>query len=397
MTFETAPSAKAGTTGTADTRASSPTLDGRVLRDWLALNRRLAFQPEQALALLGRVGGDPARALRELPAREERRGVARKGGGRHGDAEADAARLHALGVRALPIGSPGYPCSLERLVDAPPLLFARGEPRALAAPAVAIVGSRACTAYGRDVAATLAEAAARAGFAVVSGLALGIDAAAHRAALAAGGASIGVLARGLDGVYPARHRALAEALCERGCLLGELPLGTPPRAPYFPMRNRLIAGLARVVVVVEARERSGSLVTARLALDRGVEVLAVPGAITAPTSVGTNQLIRDGAAPILGVDDLLDALGAAPASRDDPHEAIPLSAPDDPLAAALLEVLRAEPLADEPLRAVLSERERLRDRLGSGGFELAVVELEIAGRIERDRDGRWRVRAAGRG
>ena len=180
---------------------------------------------------------------------------------------------------------------------------------ALAAPCVAIVGPRAPTAYGRVVARALARALASAGLVVVSGLARGVDAEAHEGALDAGGRTIAFQACGPERVYPAEHRRLAARIAASGAVVSELPPGTPPRAPHFPLRNRLISGLSLAVVVVEAREQSGTLVTARHAAEQGVDVLAVPGPIDAPTSRGTNRLLRDGAKPLLDVRDVLDAIG----------------------------------------------------------------------------------------
>ena len=185
----------------------------------------------------------------------------------------------------------------------------RGDVDALAAPSVAIVGSRAATAYGLDTAYQLARDLARAGVVVVSGLARGIDGAAHRGALEAGGRTVAVLACGPDRVYPASHRGLARRIERQGAVVSELPLGTHPLPAFFPLRNRLISGMASAVVIVEARERSGSLITAGHAANQGVDVFAVPGPITAPTSAGPNRLLRDGAYVALEAADVLRELG----------------------------------------------------------------------------------------
>jgi DNA processing protein len=208
--------------------------------------------------------------------------------------------IRRIGGEAVALGDPGYAELLAPTYDPPAVLYGKGAWRQAieAGPVVAIVGSRRATAYGRNVAERLAADLASRGVTIVSGLARGIDAAAHRAAVEAGGRSIGVMGTGLDEVYPREHKKLAERLLERGGLVTEFPLETPPAGKNFPFRNRVIAGLAFAVVVVEAAERSGSLITARLALEAGRDVCAVPGNITSPSSFGPNYLIKDGAALI---------------------------------------------------------------------------------------------------
>jgi DNA processing protein len=263
----------------------------------------------------------------------------------------------------------------------------RGEPEALAGPCVAVVGARAATLYGLDVARRLAGALASAGVVIVSGLARGIDAAAHEAALAAGGRTVALLACGPDLVYPPEHRRLAERIAERGAVASELPPGAPPRKVHFPLRNRLISGLSRAVVVVEARARSGSLVTARHALDQGIEVLAVPGPVTAATSEGTNALLRDGAAPALSPADVLAAAGLAAACAQTPGSPAPGAALAAP-ASAILAALRQRPATRDELGRRLA--------LAPGALSVALLELELAGRVAEDRDGRLRALGAGR-
>lgn len=229
------------------------------------------------------------------------------------------AQAESLGGRVLLIGEPEYPALLTTIPDAPILLFALGDLALVARPAVAIVGSRDHSAYGEDIAHLVAQAAAEAGIVVVSGMARGLDAVAHAAALEAGGGSIGVLGNGLGVIYPAANRALYERMAGSGLLLTEFPPGERPQAGSFPRRNRLISGLARVTVVVEAAHGSGTLNTVDAALKQGREVMAVPGPITSPTSVGTNRLLRDGASPLLNPADLLaqypECRGAGPAER----------------------------------------------------------------------------------
>jgi DNA processing protein len=213
-------------------------------------------------------------------------------------------------MRVVPMGAGAYPERLRELEDPPPVVFLRGRADLLLRPAaVAIVGSRHATAYGRRTAAWLGGALARAGVVVVSGLALGIDAEAHRGALAARGGTIAVLGAGADLVHPPSHGALFEAIARDGLLVSEFPPGTAPLPHHFPRRNRLMAALAHAVVVVEAAERSGALITVEHAQDLGRDVLAVPGPIDAPTSAGTNALIADGAVPVLGPDVILRELG----------------------------------------------------------------------------------------
>ena len=210
-----------------------------------------------------------------------------------------------MGGRVLLFDDPEYPPSLRVIPDAPPVLFVQGGLSLLDPPAVAIVGSRDHTAYGGEVGRKLAWGAASAGLVVVSGMARGLDAVAHSAALDAGGGTIGVMGNGLGVVYPAANRRLYSRVERRGLLLTEFPPGERPSAGSFPRRNRLISGLARVTVVVEAARGSGALITAGTALDQGREVMAVPGNITSPTSTGANELIRDGATPLLTIEDLL--------------------------------------------------------------------------------------------
>lgn len=244
---------------------------------------------------------------------------------RRAAARADVAAIgeahRAAGVEVLVPTDAGYPDHLADDQEAPAVLFCQGELAQLALPAVAIVGTRRCTHAGREVARWLGRSVFAAGAAVVSGLALGIDGAAHGGALleageagaadGAGGGLVAVVGSGLDRPYPRQHRELWEAVRSRGVLLGEAPLGTTPVGWRFPARNRIIAALASVVVVVESHVHGGSLVTARLALDRQRTVLAVPGSIRSPASAGTNALLRDGAQPLLDLDDLAVAMSMA--------------------------------------------------------------------------------------
>jgi DNA processing protein len=284
-----------------------------------------------------------------------------------------------LGGRVLIAGDPGYPSLLHQIPEPPPVLFALGDLALLERPAVAIVGSRDHTDYGAEVARALGWGVASAGLAVVSGMARGLDAVAHAAALDSGGATIGVLGNGLGVIYPAANRALYQRVEERGLLLTEFPPGEKPTAGSFPRRNRLISGLARVTVIVEAAEGSGALITAGTALDQGRDVMVVPGNITSPSSVGANRLIRDGAEPLLSSDDLL---AHYPEAIRPPEGFAGLPPPTKPLP----EGLGADDRAIAELLG--TEAVMLDDLVGRSGRPpqelLAVLcALEIAGVVEQ--------------
>ncbi|MCG8588661.1 MAG: DNA-processing protein DprA, partial [Proteobacteria bacterium] len=285
--------------------------------------------------------------------------------------------------RALPLLSPAYPPRLAARPDAPVLLHAIGDGSRLVAAQVAVVGARAATAYGLERAGQLARELSAVGVVVVSGLARGIDAAAHRGALAGPAGTIAVVASGPDQVYPPEHAELARAIAGNGCVVSEFPVGAPPLRHHFPVRNRVISGLARAVVVIEARERSGSLITARHAADQGVDVLALPGPVTAPTSAGPNRLIRDGARPLLETQDVLEELGWP---RAEPAAATAESATTG-LTRSILTHLRHEALTRDELATRLAEELEV----AAGQVALALVELELSGRVVEDRDGRLRV------
>jgi len=234
------------------------------------------------------------------------------------DGEKALEQVQAMGAVCLLLSDAAFPEAFRQIPDPPTLLFALGDLEVLKHPAVAIVGSRDHTAYGAEVCRAVAGAAAESGLAVVSGMARGLDAIAHSTALAVGGTTIGVLGNGLGVIYPAANRTLYQAVAERGLLLTEFPPGERPGVGAFPRRNRLISALARVTVVIEAAAGSGTMITVSTALAQGRDVMAVPGNITSPTSVGTNRLIRDGAEPLLEVEDLLahfPELGGSAARR----------------------------------------------------------------------------------
>ncbi|HRE15969.1 MAG TPA: DNA-processing protein DprA [Rhodocyclaceae bacterium] len=227
------------------------------------------------------------------------------------DENVDAALAWAEqpGCHLVTLADPHYPQLLLQAADPPNLLYVRGNPELLNTPALAIVGSRNATPQGNKTAEDFAQTLAERGLTIVSGLALGIDGAAHRGALAAKGRTIAVIGTGVDRVYPARHKALATQILECGAIVSEFPLGTPALAANFPRRNRIISGLARGVLVVEAALQSGSLITARLAGEQGREVFAIPGSIHSPLARGCHQLIKQGAKLVEGAADVLDELG----------------------------------------------------------------------------------------
>jgi DNA processing protein len=287
----------------------------------------------------------------------------------------------------LTVDDPRYPVQLAAVPGMPAALFVQGDPSVLARPQVAIVGSRAATAAGCETAFGFAARLTAHGFAITSGLATGIDAAAHRGALAAGGVTIAVCGTGLDRVYPTGHERLAEGIAAAGALVSEFPTGTPPAPHNFPRRNRLMSGLARGVLVVEAAARSGSLITARLAGEQGREVMAVPGSIHNPLARGCHRLIKDGAALVETVDDVLSALGvsrleSAPDCASDARESakIPQGTLDSD-AEMLLNALGFEP----------TDLDRLVERTGmSARSVLSKLQLlELEGRVEALAGGRY--------
>lgn len=339
------------------------------LRHHLALALVSGLGPKRTAALIARFG-DPAAVLRATAA--ELRTVPLIGDKladqfasqfRSVDVDAELDRMSRHGVRAILPDAADYPQRLTAITDAPPLLFVRGSLTESDANAVAIVGSRQCTAYGLRTAERLAGGLARAGWTVVSGLARGIDAAAHRGALAAGGRTVAVLAGGLGSIYPPEHTDLAEQMVASGCLFTETPMSVPPQAGMFPARNRIVSGMSRAVVVVEANERSGALITVDHAAEQGREVFAVPGPVDSPASAGCLKLLRDGAKLVRSADDILDDLrGIAPPDpppkkappaeptlfRDPPPAAVNL----DPIQQAVWDALAEPRHADELARAL---------------------------------------------
>ncbi len=226
--------------------------------------------------------------------------------------ERELADCRQRGLTIVGRDQPGYPRLLSQISDPPTVLYLRGELQRVDELAVAIVGTRHASPYGRRHAERLGRGLSRVGLTIVSGLARGIDAVAHRAALAVGGRTLAVLANGLANVYPPEHAELADAIAGQGVVLSEMGLATKPRRGAFPRRNRLISGLAQGVIVIEATERSGALITARHALEQGREVFALPGPVESRSSRGCHQLIRDGAKLVESIEDVLDELGPLP-------------------------------------------------------------------------------------
>ena len=283
------------------------------------------------------------------------------------DEGAYRATLAARNLRFVGRSEPEYPPLLRELHDPPAGLFLRGagEVGLLYEPAVAIVGARACSSYGSQVARLLGRELAAAGLVVLSGLARGLDGEGHRGALEAGGATVAVLGCGVDRDYPAAHAQLASRICERGLVVSEYAPGVEPAPWRFPARNRIIAGLAAATVVVEARERSGALITADFALEAGREVFAVPGEITSSLSAGTNALLRLGATPLTRAGDVLEALGIESAAAS----ALELGES----ARAVLEAVTLEPAgADRLVRGT---------GLDAAAVATALAELELAGAV----------------
>ena len=304
--------------------------------------------------------------------------------------------LRALGAHVVGRGDPEMPPRLEAIPDPPAVLFVRGDPGVLSAPQIAVVGSRRATPAGARIARRLAGELAARGLVVTSGLAQGVDAEAHRGALEAGGRTVAVLGSSLDRIYPAGHCSLAERIAGQGALVSEFPFGTRPVPWNFPWRNRIISGLSLGVLVVEAADRSGSLITARLAADQGREVFAVPGSILNPLAAGCHRLLRDGAKLVERMEDVLEELpagelaalpsGASATFRDGEAAPAPAPAPEaapapGPDEAAVLDRLDYEPASVETIarRAGLTPEQV---------YPILLI-LEIGGSVRMDPAGRY--------
>ena len=256
-------------------------------------------------------------------------------------------KIESQGIKILTWGDHEYPSRLKEIDQPPPVLYIRGEYLPDDLFAVAIVGTRKVTPYGRQVTEEIASYLAANGMTVVSGLARGVDAIAHQSALRAGGRTIGILGSGVDKIYPPEHRGLADQMMERGAIISDYAVSTPPEASNFPPRNRIISGLSLAVVVIEAAETSGALITAEFAAEQGREVFAVPGSILAPQSKGTNRLIQNGALPLLTPADLMQALDI---HRIGEQKSARKILPMDETEAKVLNVLGREPLHVDEIR-----------------------------------------------
>ena len=361
-----------------DTRTSSTTHLADAERiDWLRLIRSDNVGPRTFRSLL-RHFGSARTALERLPDLAQRGGAARPGRiyGEE-DARAEIAASSKIGVHLVTSGENGYPPRLAVLDDAPPLLGVRGVRDVLMRPVIAVVGSRNASGAGLKFAGTLARDLGEAGFVIASGLARGIDQAAHRASIDSG--TVAVLAGGHDRVYPPEHEGLLAAIIDcGGAAISEMPLGHVPRAHDFPRRNRLISGVALGVVVVEAALRSGSLITARMAAEQGREVFAVPGSPLDPRAAGTNDLIKQGATLTTEASDVINAVEpimGRPIELREPDDDPLSSEPDAGDRARIVGLLGPAPiLLDDLIRMAEASPAIVR---------AVLLELELAGRLER--------------
>ncbi len=298
-------------------------------RDLIAMHLVTGVGPRLTTALLEHFGSASAvlnataAELMEIPYLGNKVAQAMARALANPDVDRECAAIDEHGVSLRVLGQPGYPDNLATIVDAPHLLFVKGELNARDEKAIAIVGSRACTSYGRRLAEWIAHDLARAGWTIVSGLARGIDGCAHRGALRAKGRTFAVLAGGLSKIYPPEHADLAAEVAAAGALITESCMLMEPMASLFPARNRIISGLSRAVVVIEAAEKSGALISARLAAEQGREVFAVPGQVDQAASAGTLQLLRKGATLVRNADDILEDLQDLP-SLVEPKSESPL-------------------------------------------------------------------------
>lgn len=306
-----------------------------------------------------------------------------------GVVQAELKQGHMLGATLLVHGDPDYPQALMDIPDAPPVLWVRGNIALLNHPAVGIVGARNASSLGTRMARRLGAGLSEAGITVVSGLARGIDTAAHEAAMDGQGRTIAVMAGGIDVIYPSENASLSEAIDTAGCRISEHPPGLQPQARHFPLRNRIVAGLSRAVIVVEAASKSGSLITAKAALDYGREVMAVPGHPFDARASGCNILIRDGALLVRSPQDVLEALGAPTEATPEPEMRLPPlpgpTAPQRPLKeVALLHSMILNRLGPSPL----AEDQLMRDlNVTSAQLAPELLTLELDGRISRQPGG----------
>jgi DNA processing protein len=365
--------------GTTDAKAGV-LLSEEQRRDWLRLIRSENVGPRTFRTLLNHYGGAKA-ALAALPELARRGGAERPGRiCPEEEAERELRAAGRLGVTMVALGEPDYPARLQAIDDAPPLLALRGELAALRQPMLAMVGSRNASAAGLKMAERLARQLGEAGLVIVSGLARGIDAAAHRASLATG--TVAVLAGGHNRLYPAEHADLLDHILGLGAAISEMPLDWEPRARDFPRRNRLISGLSLGVVVVEAARRSGSLITARMALEQGREVFAVPGSPLDPRAEGTNGLLKQGAALVTEAEDVLAVLRPMlerapepPMEEPERPEEPPLQEPEPSERARIVGLLGPTPVGIDDLVRLSGSSPAI--------VRTVLLELELAGRLDR--------------
>ena len=369
--------------------ALATTLNPQERLDWLRLIRTQSVGPISFYGLLQRYGSAAA-ALAALPELAQHGGRSSFKVWPRAEAERELAAIARHGARLVAWGEPDYPALLAQVEDAPPLITLLGRTELLQRRCIAVVGARNASAAGQRFARELAWELGRNGFAVASGLARGIDAAAHSGTLESG--TIAVVAGGADIVYPEENRRLHDDIATRGLIIAEMPIGTEPQARHFPRRNRIISGLSLGVVVVEAALKSGSLITARFAGEQGREVFAVPGSPLDPRCRGANDLIRNGATLVEGVDDIIAALSNTTAGprglAEDRRRFGPGGAPAPEPDEAAVEAARQSILSLlGPTPVTLDEL--LRDgTLTPGVAAIALIELELAGRIERHPGGR---------
>ena len=354
--------------------------------DWLRLIRSRRIGPATFHRLIAEHGSARA-ALLALPEIAKTAGVEGYAICPVEVARHEMSQGRIAGARLLRWGMADYPALLRDIADAPPILWAQGDVSLLQRPMVALVGARNASSLGLRMARRLAEALGSAGQVIVSGLARGIDAEAHQAALATG--TVAVQAGGVDVIYPTENAALAAEILAKGCRVSEQPMGTEPQTRHFPQRNRIISGLARAVVVVEAAAKSGSLITAEAALEQGRDVLAVPGHPFDARAYGCNLLIRDGATLVRNAQDVLDVIGVAGKVRDAPEPTQdPLPGPVPPrrsladtsaLHSQILARLGPSPMAEDQLIRDLA--------VSSAAIAPELIALELEGRIERQAGG----------
>ena len=370
-----------------------PTLTDAERLDWLQLIRTENIGPITFARLLKRFGSAGA-AIDALPrlAMQVGRKLPLRAAPR-GDVEREVARAAKNGARLIGLVEPDYPKPLAEIPDAPPLIYLRGHAALFARPAIAVIGARNASTVGRKIARTLAEGLGAHEIVIVSGLARGIDGAAHEAALKTG--TIAVVAGGVDVVYPPEHAELTAAIAERGAVISEQPPGAEPTARDFPKRNRLISGLSRGVVVVEAAARSGTLITARFALEQGREVFAVPGSPLDPRCQGANRLIRDGATLVENAADILDVLAGQMRSVEEPARD-DWEPESERGSYSVAETTRAGLLVRQALSYTPIHRdELLRDIEAPAGLVIdALVDLVLAGEAEEHSGGRFSLKAS---